>query len=410
MADAADYPRRLVRLIVSAYSCMPGWGSEPGIGWGVTDALARAGHEVSLLTTPEAQRVFEDPRNHVDHDNLHVEYVVPQPLRDRDPSSRLRYLAWQIAAARRAAELHQRCSFEVALHLTDGASWLPTFLGRTLDIPVVWHTGSAATTPWRLVPNMGRRAAAAEASRNMLVRGGQRLARAASGSPADVICVDQPPFPHPGSRTHRMVLGGMHPWELARLAGIPVERNGPFRVLMIGRLLGWKGFHLGIDAFARVRAAHAPDATLVVVGTGPMESQLARRAKDLGISDAVDMRGGVGREDVFDEFAGAHVLLHPSLHEQVGYVVLEAMSAAVPVVCVDAAGPPVIVGDTGRVVGLETPEATIDGLADALGELAADEALRMRLGLAARQRVADHWSWARVGADVSRVLELATSP
>jgi colanic acid/amylovoran biosynthesis glycosyltransferase len=99
--------------------------------------------------------------------------------------------------------------------------------------------------------------------------------------------------------------------------GIDVERidaaaNGcskvPGRMVTVGRLTEAKGMYEVLEVFASV-VRRAPHARLRVLGDGPEASRLRRRARELGISAAVDFLGHVSQERVMEELAQAQILL-----------------------------------------------------------------------------------------------------
>ena len=96
---------------------------------------------------------------------------------------------------------------------------------------------------------------------------------------------------------------------------------------------------------------------------------------------------------------GTHdVFLFPSLRDGGGAVVIEAMAAGKPVVCLDAGGPGMHVSDEwGFKITPTTPEDTINGLASALEQLYLDPDLRQRMGRAARKRSEDFYHWNKLG-------------
>jgi glycosyltransferase involved in cell wall biosynthesis len=192
-------------------------------------------------------------------------------------------------------------------------------------------------------------------------------------------------------------LGGMHPHELERLPAT-VPRNGaPFTVASVGRLLGWKGFALGVRAFARLHHER-PESRYWIIGDGPERRPLESLAQRLGCAQAVTFLGWLPRENVLHRLETADALLHPSLHEQFGYVMLEAMALGVPVVCLRAAGAAMLVDDdSGIRVAAREPDQTVDALHAALHRLASDAPVRRRLGDGARERARVHWAWPAVG-------------
>jgi colanic acid/amylovoran biosynthesis glycosyltransferase len=162
----------------------------------------------------------------------------------------------------------------------------------------------------------------------------------------------------------------------------------PLRIASVGRLHWKKGYP---DGLAAVRAL--VDRGLAVehrvVGGGPAEDEVRACIRDLGLDRDVVLLGPRRREEVRDQLQWADVLLHSAVSEGFGNAVLEAQAMALPVVCTDADGLPENVVD--GVTGFVVPRRCTAALADRLATLAADPALRHRLGAAGRRRVVEHF-------------------
>lgn len=141
----------------------------------------------------------------------------------------------------------------------------------------------------------------------------------------------------------------------ARLGREPGERL----VVCVGRLARAKGQDVLLKAWPRVRA-RVPAAALVLVGTGPDEPALRRRA-----SAGAELVGA--RDDVIDWLAAADVVVQPSRWEAMSLALLEAMARARSVVVTDVAGMPEILADVdGAVVPVEAPEPLAAAIAERL--------------------------------------------
>jgi glycosyltransferase involved in cell wall biosynthesis len=190
----------------------------------------------------------------------------------------------------------------------------------------------------------------------------------------------------------------------------------------LSSLVPFKGLHHLVRAVAELHRRGVP-ARFALAGTGvgdAYEGWLQRLPAKLGVADRVAFLGYV--PDAPALLAGADALVLPSVdreridmngvsvealgNEGLPRAVLEAMAAGLPVVASDVAGvrEQIDTGDTGIVV----PPGDAAALADALGDLARDPALRVRLGAAARTVVAERFSVERAGSGLFAALESAS--
>jgi glycosyltransferase involved in cell wall biosynthesis len=141
-----------------------------------------------------------------------------------------------------------------------------------------------------------------------------------------------------------------------------------------------------LEAFALL-GDDLQDWRLAVLGDGRLENELRAMATGLGIHHRVDWHGVVADPYVF--YRSACIFALPSRVEGTPNALLEAMSCGLPVIVSDGApGPLELVQD--GVTGLVVPVNDARALAAALHRLASDEALRRRLGAAARERVMEY--------------------
>ncbi|MGB9931517.1 glycosyltransferase family 4 protein [Haloarcula amylolytica] len=182
--------------------------------------------------------------------------------------------------------------------------------------------------------------------------------------------------------------------EASPAADLPGERP---RVAMIGRLADGKGFDVLLDAVADIRQ----EASICIVGDGPLSDKLKNEIETRGLADRVSLTGY--REDVPRVLAASDVLVLPSFREGTPRVITEAMAAGLPVVATDIAGIPEQVehGESGYLI----PPGDAAALADRLNELLADPRLRERFG----QRGSERASQLSVKAMVDTTTDLYES-
>ena len=139
------------------------------------------------------------------------------------------------------------------------------------------------------------------------------------------------------------------------------------RVLAVGTLKTEKNHALLLEAFARLHRRQP--ANLVILGEGPLRAALEQRANDLGIRDVTRFPGF--QLDPAAYYQTADVFALTSNFEGLANVLIEALSAGVPVVSTDCrSGPREILDDGkyGRLVPLGDAEALADALEQALGD------------------------------------------
>jgi glycosyltransferase involved in cell wall biosynthesis len=158
------------------------------------------------------------------------------------------------------------------------------------------------------------------------------------------------------------------------------------RILFAGRLHREKGPDMLLEALARL----SPVPSCVLLGVGPEEDALRRRARELGVDHAVRMPGWEKR--VGPWLAGSDLLVVPSRYESWSQAAVTAMAHSVPVVATNVEGLPTTLAD-GR--GLLVPPEDPDALAAAI-----DDALSGRRvpDLAAGRRYATRYTATRVAA------------
>lgn len=141
-----------------------------------------------------------------------------------------------------------------------------------------------------------------------------------------------------------------------------------------------KGLDRLIDAWVGVHARH-PDWELRIFGEGPLRRQLSEQIEGLGLQGVARMMGY--SRSMMSEMVAASVFVLSSRVEGYGMVLVEAMSAGVPVVSFDApTGPRDIISDGED--GFLVPNGDVEGLADAICRLIEDEPLRGRLAASGR--------------------------
>ena len=355
-------------MLVSAYGCGPGEGSEPGAGWAIVKAAAQH-HEVWVLTRSRFEQAISSAlsQDALLSRRIHPVYVSLPPRLER-AKRRPRdvywyYALWQRRAGKLARALHDDVHFDVLHHATFASDWLPCGLTAVDEVPLVWGpVGGSTYAPVRLLTWLGARGAASEVLRAAGTRVARRFWGDRAARRASLVVGLNKDVTRRFSYAERTVVEPNAAIEAP--AATPVVDLGPrdHRVaVFVGRLVAWKGIGLAVRSLAEPAASGW---RLDVYGEGPDRGRAEKMAHDAGVADRVTFHGMRPRETVLEAFATADALLFPSMHDSAPWVVAEAVMAGCPVICLDRGGPPAIM--EGRGTAVPVTGRVLPGLAEAL--------------------------------------------
>jgi len=299
--------------------------------------------------------------------------------------------------------------FDLFHHITYANDWMVSFIGALLPIPYVRGPGGGAhRTPKALQQEYtfgGRIWEKVRAAGQWIFRHDPFYILGQQRACAILVCNHDSEamiLNKWGHKAHLFPVSGISSDDLSVTAE-PAASDKTFQVLTAGSLIRVKGFGLAVKAF-KLFADRYPDTKLTIVGEGPEEPRLRRLILHSHLEDSVDLPGAISRNDLLFRMASSDVLLFPSLRDGGGTVVIEAMSTATPVVCLDIGGPGLhITEDCGIKITPTSPQATVQNLGDALEHLYLDECWRTELGEAGRERARNLYHWDRLG---ERLLEI----
>ncbi len=407
-----------MKILISAYSCEPGRGSERGVGWNVAREVARR-HEVWVLTRPdESKDAIEAELAVRPVPNLNFVYFTLPFWQDSlrlgsFGAMQLHYYLWQIQAYFVAKRLHKEVGFDLSHHVTFVKYSSPSLLSL-LPIPFIWGpVGGGESAPPKFWKDFSLKAKLYETVRNLSRGTGEKdplvrmtiqkstVVRATTADTAERL------YKMGAKKVDILPEVGLLDEEVQALAQYDLPSDQPVRFISLGRLLHWKGFHLGLKAFAE---AKLPNAEYWLVGGGPeLENLKAQAIKD-GIENQVKFFGQIPREVALKKLQACHIMVHPSLHDSGGWVCIEAMAAGRPVICLNLGGPAVQVTEqTGFRIAADSPKQVAKEMATAMTKLAESPQLIAEMGVAGRQHVKENYSWDVVGDRLNAVYELATA-
>jgi len=403
-----------MKILISAYACEPGRGTELGVGWNTAREVARY-HEVWVLTRPDDGREAieaELARNPVP--NLHFIYFTLPVWGDGwkmgQGAFQIHYYLWQIQAYFIALKLHRKIGFDLVHHVTFVKYSTPSFLSL-LPIPfILGPVGGGESAPKAFSQDFSRRGKIYEFLRSLFRWVGERdpftrmTVRRSILNWATTAETAERMTKMGAKNVEVLSQVGLLPEEVTYLEQFPLADAAPLRFISVGRFLHWKGFHLGLRAFAE--ASLPKEAEYWLIGNGAEQERLQQLVAELGIANQVKFLSEMPRDELLQKLGTCLALVHPSLHESGGFVCLEAMALGRPVICLDLGGPSVqVTKETGFKIPAIDPKQAVTGLSQAMKSLADDPQLRARMGIAGRQRVNQLFNWGTKGKFLVDVYE-----
>ncbi|MHB8657374.1 MAG: glycosyltransferase family 4 protein [Solirubrobacteraceae bacterium] len=176
-------------------------------------------------------------------------------------------------------------------------------------------------------------------------------------------------------------------------------------VLLVGRLVYEKGFHLALDALAPV-IRRLGNIRFVVAGTGTAEAELKHQARRLRLTAHGSFLGWVGDDMLHSLYRVCDLCIVPSIYEPFGLVALEAMASGCLCIVAETGGLREVVPGDGT-VGLRFPPRDSDALGQMLERVLTDDEVRARLIAEAREHVLG-FDWAEVADRVRQVYRELT--
>jgi glycogen(starch) synthase len=173
-------------------------------------------------------------------------------------------------------------------------------------------------------------------------------------------------------------------------------------VLLVGRLVYEKGFHLALDALAPV-VRRIGGVRFVVAGTGTAEAELKRQARRLGLAGHGVFLGWVGDDMLHSLYRICDLCIVPSIYEPFGLVALEAMASGCLCVVADTGGLREVVPVDGT-VGLRFTSRDAGALRAVLERVLTDDDGRRRLVAEAREHVL-RFDWTEVARRTAELYD-----
>jgi glycosyltransferase involved in cell wall biosynthesis len=402
-----------LKILAIAYACNPFKGSEEGIGWGWTRAMAER-HDVTVITADyHADDITRHSRGgeNANGNNPRFLYVKnrawhyrPEGLWKKIESSiakpimNLAYQNWLKHAFTEAKREVALTQYD-AVHLITYEGWRFPGAFYRLGPPFVWGPiGGLKNTKWQLLPSLGPRGAFYHTTHNLvnslqikLLPGPRRALQAAHGRViASTSDTQEKLWEHFESKSQ--VISEVGPPDLPPPAEPKKRAQGePFRICWSGLHLPRKALHLLLRAAACL--PNDLDYRIEILGDGPCNRSWRDLAKRFGIESRCQWHGQLPRERSLTIMKSCQIFVITSISDLTSTVAVEAISLGLPIVCLDHCGfGDLVTPECGLKVRVGPVDQIVSDLAAAIACLSRDEEYRQRLARGALRRTADY-SW-----------------
>jgi len=174
------------------------------------------------------------------------------------------------------------------------------------------------------------------------------------------------------------------------------KKQGNFNVLFVGSVSLRKGIPYLVEAVKKLRRH---DSSIVLRLAGGMMDE----TKEWMNIPGVDVLGYIPRKNLPLVYSSADVLVLPSLEDGFGLVLIEAMACGIPIITTTNTAGPDLIRD--RIEGIIVPPRDIDALADAIQWLKDNPKMRTDMGIKARERVNENFTWKNWADRFKEIME-----
>lgn len=370
-------------ILVSAYSCEPNRGSEPGVGWDYVSEMSKS-NKLLVVTRDDKKHILEKFEN----ENLKFLFVKVPYFKKKSKYgifAYMHYYLWQISVYFYVKNKINWNDILLVHHITFVNSWLPSFLGF-YNKPFIWGPiGEHPQIPINYIKHLR--------SNKILFKEYLRVFARKSLKKIDpfylltvkkadkIICIDQNTADSfSGKKTEIMPAISI---DSDKFLKYNKKETTKFTIYWCGNFIYWKGIYLALDAFLKF-SDEKDDVQIVFIGDGAEKASFEKKVAN---NCKIKFENNLDQNTLFEKITEFDIFLFPSF-EGGGMVVLEAMAMGTPVICLDFGGPGIMVDNySGQKVVYDSYYQTVEDLSKSIEVYYNNRELVKEHGKNARKRV-----------------------
>jgi len=401
------------KILVSVYSCEPGFSSEREIGWKWSNLISDFA-DVHVLTRESNRETIENyiKNNKIQCNLTFIYYDLPDRLKKWKKAERglyLYYTLWQFGAYLKALKFHKLNKFDIVHYVTFGSLLLPNFMSLMPTKFVLGPVGGAENVPLNFIGEFSLKGKISEIIRHTV----QKLQYL---NPLFWIqCIRSDKIIVRTKETYKMIPSIFYKkTELMLETGVPEEllnyeikekkEDTEIVLITIGRFIHSKINILTLKVILEFKRKYNKPFKFYIVGDGYERKKLENFCKENNLEDNVIFTGWVSREEVFEYLSTSDIYYSTTFKEGGTWAFFEAVAMGLPVACLKISGPDMIVGDNcGIKVNPTNSKEVIENLSHGLLELVEKPELREEYSINAKKYLMNNLTWSKM---MNRIEEI----
>lgn len=401
------------KVLISVYSCEPGFSSEREIGWKWSNLISKFA-DVHVLTRESNRETIENyiKKNDIECNLNFIYYDLPTWLKKWKKAERglyLYYTLWQFGAYLKALKFHKLYKFDIVHYVTFGSLLLPNFMSLMPTKFILGPVGGAENVPLNFIGEFSLKGKVSEIIRHIV----QKLQYL---NPLFWIqCIRSDKIIVRTKETYKMIPSIFYrKTELMLETGVPEElldyeikekkEDAEIVLITIGRFIHSKINILTLKVILEFKRKYNKPFKFYIVGDGYERKKLETFCRENNLEDNVIFTGWVTREQVFEYLSASDIYYSTTFKEGGTWAFFEAVAIGLPVACLKISGPDMIVGDNcGIKINPTNSKEVIINLSNGLLELAEKPQLRKEYSIKAKKHLLDNLTWSKM---MSRIEEM----
>ena len=348
----------MLKILMSAYACEPGAGSEYGVGWMVPTTMARKFPEdkIFVLTRSRCKEKIEKAlANDSSLANIHfLYYDIPSWMFYKNEmqsnwGEQINYLLWQWLVRKFVRKMNKIYHFDIFHHLTFNQYRTPS-PGFWLDIPFVMGPigGAECIAPafWEdLEPNTVKKEGIRQKGKDLKIFKWFNT-RKKNNKVILCSCKENLNRLKPYGNKSRLELMPAIAFDKKDFADISQnETQDTFEMIYAGKAWDWKGIHIFLKAakvalMDKLSAKSQQKWSIKLIGIRFEEEQkkVMGWVDELGLQNHVTLIPFIQRSELLKMLANCSLSVYPAFRDSGSMSVLEACALGCPSICFNAGG------------------------------------------------------------------------